>query len=298
MSVHERWLIARGGAITLNQPKVMAIINVTPDSFSDGGEAFTVRTALDRIRRARDGGASILDIGGESTRPGSTRVPADEQIRRVVPVIRAARDAGIELPISVDTTRAEVAAAALDAGAHIINDVSAGTEDAAMFALAAERGAGLILMHRLRPPGEDVYSTQHAHEPEYDAESGGVVGIVKSFLKDRAAEAVRAGVRAESIVLDPGLGFGKGVAQNHELIRRIAEFAELGFPVLSAASRKSFLSVAPGRDHPKDRDAAGVGITVAHALAGIRLFRVHNVAAHVEALRAMARGIGNARRSG
>lgn len=283
-----RWLIARAGEITLNQPRVMAIINVTPDSFSDGGEAFTVHSALDRIRRAQDEGAALLDIGGESTRPGSMRVQADEQVRRVIPILHATRGAGIELPISVDTTRAEVAEAALDAGASIINDVSAGTEDPAMFSLAAERGAGLILMHRLRPPGLDVYSTQHAQPPEYDPSAGGVVGVVRSFLKDRAAAAVRAGVRAGSIVLDPGLGFGKSVAQNHELIRRITEFADLGFPVLSAASRKSFLSASPGQDHPKDRDAASVGVTVAHMLAGIQLFRVHRVAPHVEALRAIA----------
>lgn len=286
----DRWLIASsggGGSIALDQPRVLAIINITPDSFSDGGEAFTVDSALARIRCARDEGAAILDIGGESTRPGATRIPANEQIDRVLPVIRAAREHGIDLPISVDTTLSAVALAAIDAGAQIINDVSAGTEDPEMFALVADRGAGLILMHRLRPPGEDVYSTQHTKEPEYDAASGGVLGIVKQHLQGRADAAIRAGVRRESIVLDPGLGFGKSVAQNLELIRRIADFSKLGFPILSAASRKSFLSASPGKDQPKDRDAASVGVTVAHALMGITLFRVHHVGAHIGALRAV-----------
>ncbi|MBL8746007.1 MAG: dihydropteroate synthase [Phycisphaerae bacterium] len=261
----------------------MAIINITPDSFSDGGEAFTPDAAMDRIRLARDQGAAILDLGGESTRPGAARVPPIEQAARVLPVIRAARREGIDLPISIDTTRAEVARAAIDAGADIINDVSAGLDDPAMIPLAAERSAGLILMHRLRPPSEDVYSNQYERAPVYAEEAGGVVGVVRSFLKSRAEDAVRAGVNPESIVLDPGLGFGKSVAQNHELIQRIDEIQTLGFPVLSAASRKSFLSSAPG-DHPKSRDAASVAVTVAHRRAGIRLFRVHNVAAHIDAL--------------
>lgn len=287
-----RWRIAPDVEFSLapaDPPRVMAIINVTPDSFSDGGEAFTVDSAVARGLLARDQGAAILDLGGESTRPGAARVPAEEQIARVIPVIRGLRAAGVDLPISIDTTRATVVRAALDAGASIINDVSAGTEDEGMLALAAERGAGLILMHRLRPPEHDVYSTQYASAPEYDAASGGVVGVVRAFLAQRIDAAERAGVDRASIVIDPGLGFGKSVEQNHELIRRITELNTLGRPILSAASRKSFLSASPGRDHPKDRDAASVGVTVAHALAGVRLFRVHDVAVHSEALRAMSR---------
>lgn len=277
------WTIG-GGALTLDRPRIMAIVNVTPDSFSDGGETFSVEAAVARMRTACDDGASVLDVGGESTRPGAARVSASEQIRRVAPVIRAARDAGIGVPISVDTTLADVAEAALNAGARIINDVSAGMEDAAMLRLAAERGAGIVLMHRLRPPERDSYSTAYPSEPVYDPNVGGVVGVVKAFLRERADAAIAAGVRSDAIVVDPGLGFGKSVAQNRELIERIAEFEAIGFPVLSAASRKSFLSAAPGRDHPKDRDAASVTVAMAHARAGVRLFRVHNVQAHAAAL--------------
>lgn len=290
MSPSLRWRIAPSRWIDASPddpPSVMAIINVTPDSFSDGGEAFTVEGALERMRRAVREGAAILDIGGESTRPGAQRIPASEQIARTIPIIRAARNSGIDRPISIDTTLAEVASAAIDAGATIVNDVSAGTEDAAMFALAAQRGAGIILMHRLRPPGEDQYSTRYAREPEYPSEAGGVVGVVLAFLQARIDAAIAAGVAFEAIAIDLGLGFGKSVAQNLELIRRISEFGALSRPILSAASRKSFLSAAPGKDHPKDRDAASVGVTVAHALAGVRLFRVHDVGAHVQALGAM-----------
>lgn len=276
------WRMA-GCVLRLDEPRVMAIVNVTPDSFSDGGESWSVESALARMAAAARDGAAMLDVGGESTRPGAARVAADEQVRRVVPAIRAAREAGITLPISVDTTRASVARAALDAGANAINDVSAGLEDDGMLALAAERGAGMVLMHRLRPPGEDRYSTAYEREPEYDAGRGGVVGVVVEFLSERASAAIRAGVARESIVLDPGLGFGKSVAQNYELARRIGEVMRLGFPVLSAASRKSFLG-RPG-DAPRDRAAASVGVSVAHLLAGVRLFRVHDVAEHVGALR-------------
>lgn len=263
----------------------MAIINVTPDSFSDGGETLTVESALDRMRRAVEAGADLIDIGGESTRPGAARIPAREQLNRIIPVIRAAHASGISVPISVDTTLAAVAEEAINAGASIINDVSAGTEDAGMLPLAASCGAGVILMHRLRPPGEDVYSTQYAAPPDYG--EPGVVEAVVRYLSERAAAAVRAGVSREAIVLDPGLGFGKSVEQNWELIRRIGEIQLLGFPALSAASRKSFLSSAPGGDQPKDRIAMSVGVTIAHALMGIRLFRVHDPEAHLEALRAM-----------
>lgn len=286
------WRFA-GGALTLDVPRVLAIVNVTPDSFSDGGEAFTPERALERIELALRDGADAIDIGGESTRPGAARVPEDEQIARVIPVIRAARHAGVNLPISIDTTRARVARAAIDEGANIINDVSAGLEDPEILPLAASAGCGLILMHRAAPPPKDVYSHQYANAPHYDPGSGGVVGVVRAFLLERARAALALGVQREAIVLDPGLGFGKGVEQNYELIRRAAELQSLGFAALSAASRKSFLGAASGEPDPKSRVAASVAVTVFHALAGLRLFRVHDVAAHVQALRAVRAIMGD-----
>lgn len=281
------WAIAGGRSIALDRPWVMAIVNVTPDSFSDGGEAIGVDAAMERIRCCVAEGADLFDIGGESTRPGSEPVSTEEQIRRVLPVIRAAVREGLMQPISIDTTSAAVARAVLDEGAAIINDVSAGADDAGMFALAAERGAGLILMHRLRRPVLDQYSTGYTRQPEYGETAGGVVGVVRDFLAERAAAAERAGVRRTSLVLDPGLGFGKSVEQNYALIRAAPEFMRLGYPLLCAASRKSFLS-KPG-DQPRDRVAASVAVSVAQFFMGVRLFRVHDVAAHVDALRAAER---------
>lgn len=279
------WRFA-SGAIALDRPRLIAIINTTPDSFSDGGECLDPPRTLERIRAALDEGADAIDIGGESTRPGALPVPPDEQIRRTVPVIAAARAAGVRAPISIDTTSAAVARAALDAGADIINDTSGGRDDPAMLPLAAHRRAGLILMHRLHPPRADSYSHQYAAPPDYDASLGGVVGVVRRFLNERADAAMSAGVPRDSIVLDPGLGFGKSVDQNFELIRSFADLAPLGFPLLSAASRKSFLGAATGIANPKDRVAASVAVSVAHALMGVRLFRVHDVRPHAEALRA------------
>jgi dihydropteroate synthase len=217
-----------------------------------------------------------VDIGGESTRPGATRIDAAEQIRRTVPVIAAIRRELAAGPvITIDTTLAEVARAALDVGADAINDVSAGTEDPGILVLAAQRRCGLILMHRLAPPGRDVFSHQYAAPPDYSA-SGGVTGAVVAFLP-------------EAIVVDPGLGFGKTVEQNLELIRGTPALCELGRPVLSGVSRKSFTAKAAGIDtvrHPRERVHASVGLSVAHLFCGATIFRVHDVREHVEALRA------------
>ncbi len=263
---------------------MIAILNLTPDSFSDGGALLTVDAALDAARRAINEGADALDLGGESTRPGAARVPPDEQIRRVVPVVRAVRDAGLTIPTSIDTTIASVAEAAINAGVDAINDISAGRDDAAMFALAASRGAGLILMHRLRAPEDDQYSDRYSTPPSY----GDVVRDVRDFIRDRAERALSAGVSRESIVVDPGLGFGKSVEQNMELIRRSEELAALGYPVLSGLSRKSFIGrVAANGGEPApapQRDAASIAFGIAHMLHGARLFRVHAVRAHREAL--------------
>lgn len=288
------WWVAQGRGLRLDRPRVMAILNVTPDSFSDGGMLPTPHAAADAAERAVGEGADVLDMGAESTRPGAERVPAAEQIRRLVPAVRAVRSRGgalASVPISVDTTLAEVASAALDAGADAVNDVSAGTEDAAMLTLAARRGAGLVLMHRVAPPGTDRYSDQYAAAPI----SGDVMDAVRGFLLGRARAAEGAGVPRGAIVLDPGLGFGKTVEQNLELIRRTGELAGLGYPVLSGVSRKSFVGRAMLRPEdratgtpppPAERVPGSVGLSVAHLVAGARIFRVHDVRAHAAALRA------------
>lgn len=276
------WSLAGGRTLPLDRARLLAIINVTPDSFSDGGEALDPRAAADRAAQAVAQGADMLDLGGESTRPGAARVDEAEQIRRVIPAIAAVRAAGVVAPISVDTTRSTVARAALDAGADAINDVSAGLEDPAMLPLAAERGAGLILMHRAAPPPQDRYSDRHASEPHFE---GGVVQAVRAFLHERVGAAQRAGVAPGAIVVDPGLGFGKSVAQNFELIARIGEACPEGYGVLSAASRKSFIGAAVGKPEPRERVEGSVAVSVAHRLAGVRLFRIHDVAAHAQALR-------------
>jgi dihydropteroate synthase len=274
------WNISRGKQLQL--PAVMAILNATPDSFYAGSRGPTRETAL----RASADGAAILDIGAESTRPGSAPVPGDEQIKRAVPLIEAIRSADPRTPISIDTTSALVAAAALDAGADAINDVSAGLDDPGMIPLAASRGAGIILMHRLAPPAKDRYSDQYrGGAPAY----ADVVREVRAFLESRAGAAVAAGVARASIVIDPGLGFGKTVDQNLELIRRTGELAELGFPVLSGLSRKSFVGrhVLKRDSTPDERLEGTLMLSREHLKAGASILRVHDVAEHAALLRAM-----------
>lgn len=273
------WPIGPDRVLSLDPFSIMGVVNMTPDSFSDGGQFASAEEAADHAIGLVEQGATIIDVGGESTRPGAARVPAAEQIRRVAPVIARIR-ARSGVAISVDTTLAEVAEAALEAGADAVNDVSAGGEDARMFPLVARRGAGLVLMHRLLPPGEDSYSDQYQRAPEY----GDVVRDVASYLLSRAEMAMAAGVARESIAVDPGLGFGKSVAQNFELLARTSELAALGFPVLVGASRKSFLGAVSGRSDPEQRIVGSVVAAVAAYGGGARIVRAHDVGAHREAL--------------
>lgn len=288
------WKTAANGnqhTLVLDRPHVLAIINVTPDSFSDGGAYPTLDAVVAAAERAIQEGASGLDVGGESTRPGSQPVSAEEQIRRTAPAIAAIRrKLGDAFLISIDTTLSAVAAAALDEGADVVNDVSAGRDDAGMFALVAGRHAGMILMHRLTQPSRDAYSTQYEAKqtPHYPR---GVVAEVKAFLAERVSLAEQAGIARERIVIDPGLGFGKTVEQNISLITACAEFASLGYPVLSGLSRKSFVgqvSGMPSDGPPRERLFGTLALSVMHFAYGARLFRVHDVCAHVEALRAAA----------
>jgi len=269
----------------------MGILNATPDSFSDGGLHDTVGAAVAHARRMIDEGADTLDVGGESTRPGAAPVDEDEQIARVVPVIAAIRGAGIDAPISVDTTRAAVARAALDAGADAVNDVSGLGDDNAMGPLIASRGCGVVLMHRLMAPQRDAYSDAYREAPVYSD----VVEDVAAALRGAMERAVALGVDRSSIVLDPGLGFGKSVDDNLRLIDRTRELVALGRPVLSGLSRKSFVGrVGLGRDSdPGERDGASVGLSVVHLSRGARVFRVHAVGAHRGALDAAWRAGGD-----
>lgn len=271
----------------------MGILNTTPDSFYAGSRAPDLASAVAMAREQQAAGAAVIDVGGESTRPGAARVDAQEQIRRVVPVVRAILDglgaggAGERRTpvLSVDTTSATVARAALDAGVEAINDVSAGLEDPGMLPLAAERGCGLILMHRALPPERDSYSDRYAAPPM----SGDVVEQVRAFLRARAEAAIEAGVETARIMLDPGLGFGKTVEQNIALIRGIGSILSIGFPVLGAVSRKSFVGRIgePGRETAhEERLPATIALGLALVSRGVRLLRVHDVGAHGQALRA------------
>lgn len=276
------WQISNARAITLDRPCVVCIVNATPDSFSDGGKFNQVQSAVEHIKRVIDQGADMLDIGGESTRPGAQRVDADEQINRVVPIVEAVRGSGIEIPISVDTTRSAVAQRALEAGADVVNDVSAMTEDPDMLALVAQQGCGVVLMHRLTTSDQDLYSDQYQDAPKYSD----VVDAVREHLVAQRDAAIHAGVQADRVVLDPGLGFGKSVEDNLKLIRGTERIAEIGSPVMSGLSRKSFVGrVGLGRDSdPIERDGASVGLSVMHMRFGARVFRVHDVGAHRAAL--------------
>jgi dihydropteroate synthase len=252
---------------------IMGVINVTPDSFSDGGVFEEPVAAIAHGRRLVGEGASILDVGGESTRPGADPVPAAEELARVLPVIEGI--AGLELPaqISIDTMKLAVAEAALDAGASYVNDVTAFRHEPELAGLVADRGVDCCLMHMLGEP------RTMQREPRYDD----VVDDVRAFLEERLAAAVAAGVSEERIHLDPGIGFGKTLEHNLELLRRLDELVAIGRPLVIGTSRKSFLGRITGRD-VAERVHATVATSVMAFERGARVFRVHDVAATADAL--------------
>lgn len=254
---------------------VVGIVNVTPDSFSDGGSFEECARAIDHGLRLAEEGADILDVGGESTRPGALPVGEEEEARRVLPVIRGLR-ARCPLPISVDTSKAAVAEAALAAGADIINDVTA-MRDPAMESVAAAHRAGLILMHMRGDPA----TMQEA--PEYAGDD--VVAEVSKFLSERREAALGSGVDAAAIILDPGLGFGKTAAHNLALLGGLPRLCSLGAPVMIGHSRKSFLGSVTGAKSPSERLWPGLAVTALAREHGVRLFRVHEPRPHLEALR-------------
>ena len=256
------------------RPSVMGVVNVTPDSFSDGGVNFDPGDAAASARRMLAEGAAIVDVGGESTRPGAHGVNADAELRRVVPVLEALEG---KVPVSIDTSKAEVARRALELGAELVNDVTALRADPELAAAVAESGAYLCLMHMQGEP-----RTMQL-DPRYDD----VVSEVAAFLEERLGVAVAAGIAEERVCLDPGIGFGKTVEQNFELIRRLGALTALGRPVLVGISRKSSLGKLLGdSDATTGSVAASVGAAVAAYERGATILRVHDVREHVEALTA------------
>ncbi len=251
--------------------KLMGVVNVTPDSFSDGGLFLDPEAAIAHGRELAAAGAEILDVGGESTRPGAAAVSEEEELRRVVPVIRGLRD--LDCDISVDTSKAPVAASALDAGATIVNDVTAMRGDAGMAALCAGRGATVVLMHMLGEP------RTMQDDPRYED----VVAEVRAFLAERLEAAVAAGIAAERIWLDPGIGFGKTAAHNMELLRRLGELRELGRPLAVGTSRKSFIGKVDG-SAADERLGGTIASSVLAAAEGAEVLRVHDVAEVRQAL--------------
>jgi dihydropteroate synthase len=263
-----RILAGRRASLTLDRPRIMGILNVTPDSFSDGGQFQQVDRALRRAEEMVAEGADLIDVGGESTRPGAALVSVAEELDRIIPVI-AAIHARLDIPLSVDTNKAPVAAAALESGADWVNDVSALTFDATMAAVVAAHDGGLFLMHTRGTPAQ---MQQHTH---YDD----IVAEVMTELKTSIAIALTAGIPAERLAIDPGIGFAKDLAGNLELLRRLDEFKVLELPILLGTSRKSFIGKVLQLTHPGDR-LYGTLATVALGVArGAMLLRVHDVRA-------------------
>jgi dihydropteroate synthase len=248
--------------------EIMGVVNVTPDSFSDGGTFDDDAAAIRHARRLVEEGAAIVDVGGESTRPGAAPVPAAEEVRRVVPVVEGIARLGLGTRVSVDTMKLEVARAAVDAGATYVNDVTAFRHEPELAGLVADRGLECCLMHMLGEP------RTMQQDPRYDD----VVSDVKAFLEERLAAAVAAGVPEERVQLDPGIGFGKTLEHNLELLRRLGEIAAIGRPVVLGTSRKSFIGRITGRD-VAGRVHGTVATCVLGYERGARVFRVHDVAA-------------------
>ena len=262
-----------GRLLRLDVPRVMGIVNVTPDSFSDGGDHPTADAAVAHGLKLAGEGADVLDVGGESTRPGADDVPLEEELRRVIPVVERLA-IGTSLPISIDTSKPEVMRAAVEAGAGMINDVFA-LRRAGALDVAASLGVPVVLMHMLGEPR----SMQDA--PAYDD----VVAEVHRFLAERIFAAEMAGIPKKRIVVDPGFGFGKTLDHNLALLARLERFTELGVPVMAALSRKKGIGALTGREDPRDRVHGSVAAALIAAQRGARLVRVHDVAATVDALK-------------
>jgi dihydropteroate synthase len=274
MSINTQFLCGKF-QLDLTRPHVMGIVNVTPDSFSDGGKHASVDLAVEHALQLIAEGADILDIGGESTRPGADPVGLDEELRRVIPVIEALSKV-TTAPLSIDTYKPEVMRAAIQAGADIVNDICALREDGAL-EIVANSNAGVCLMHM-----QGIPQTMQVN-PQY----GDVVSEVKQFLTDRVEACLAHGITKERIMLDPGFGFGKTTAHNVALIQHLNSFVELGFPLLVGLSRKSVLGRIAGGDE-QQRLHAGLAASVISVMKGAKIVRVHDVKATVDALKVVA----------
>lgn len=263
--------------LSLKKTLVMGVINVTPDSFSDGGSYESVSVAAARAIEMLDQGADIIDVGGESSRPGAASVTAEEETNRVVPVIRGIRKIS-RAAISIDTCKAPVAAAALDAGADIINDISALREDPQMVTLAADRGVPVILMHMLGTPAT------MQKDPHYED----CIGELLDFFAERIEFCRRSGMDSSRIILDPGIGFGKRLQDNVEILARLSEFKRLDLPIIMGTSRKSFINMIHNTGSlPGQRIGGSIASMIAAVLNGADIVRVHDVAETVEALKVL-----------
>lgn len=259
---------------SISGPKIMGILNVTPDSFSDGGSFSNIETAVDHALRMVKEGADIIDIGGESTRPGAKRVAVAEQINRVIPVIRMLKEKIPDsISLSIDTTLSEVAEAAIHSGVSMVNDISAGREDNSIFQLAAKHNASFILMHMQGMP-----ETMQLN-PSYD----NVVKEIRCFFIESISHAESAGVDRERIIIDPGIGFGKTLQHNQEIMAGLSEFVDMGYPILLGASRKRFLKSYCQDESETELIGATCATTVIGVLSGVKVFRVHDVKANRQA---------------
>jgi len=263
-----------GTLLKSHRTLVMGILNITPDSFSDGGQYNQINVAIERALQMKSEGADIIDIGGESTRPGASPVPLEEEIKRVIPVVEALKR-NVDITLSIDTVKPEVAQLALEAGATLINDISAGGTDSHMAEVVAEHKAWVCLMHMQGEP-----RTMQTN-PHYDD----VVMEVREFLSDRASQFIKSGVPSDKIILDPGIGFGKTVEHNLTLLAQLDSFISLGFPILVGLSRKSFLGKLTGIDNPAERLLPGIAANTVSVWNGAKIVRVHDVKETVTALK-------------
>jgi dihydropteroate synthase len=283
LGAEPRNTIGVGDRVLGPDPVLMGVLNVTPDSFSDGGEFFSKEVAAARAGAMLEEGAEIIDVGGESTRPGSDPVSPEEEARRVIPVVQGILAEHPDTIVSIDTYRSETAGSALEAGVRIVNDVTALRGDPRMARVVAEARCPVILMHVLGEP------KTMQHDPRY----GDVVREVRDFLAERAEHAIAEGVEPEKIIVDPGIGFGKTLDHNLALLYHLDELVELGFPVLVGTSRKSFIGRITGVEETRDRVFGTVAANVIAYERGATLFRVHDVQANREAL-AVAQAIRRA----
>lgn len=267
--------LPRERSIIFDRPLVMGIVNVTPDSFSDGGQFLQADHAVGHALKLIEEGADLIDIGGESSRPGAESVPIEDELQRVVPVVEQLRSQ-TETPISVDTYKSEVAHAALEAGADIINDISALRMDPEMVRVIAQSGAPIILMHMLGTPATMQQSPHYTN----------CVEEISAFFVQRIAFAVQHGIARERIIVDPGIGFGKRFEDNLDLLRALHRFTQFGLPLLVGASRKSFISRVTGaQTSPTERLGGSIAAAVVARQRGANILRVHDVAATIEAIK-------------